>query len=234
MNKLIRKVLKESNVEAKISNNGNVNKFKVIDNNLTLEGVIKGNNYSMSIKDKKGNVIDSVSSTVSNSNDVVNRMNESITTLKQLSPVYDKQLKLQEDEEFEDIPEAEPGDLDGAINELNVIYDKLMDFADDMANVGNYFEEDDAENKNKVTSFVGAIYDIAMDTGDFVDDIVESMEDEEGVTESVQPRKSLKYATKMAINNITIAESLLRGHKSMDSVRNVLRDIKAELIVNNK
>lgn len=236
MKKLISKVLKESNVNAKIGN-GNIPKFKVTDNKLTLEGIVKGNKYSMKIKDHKGNIIDNVEVTVNNDNDVVNRINESIMTLKQLSPIHDKQVKLQEEEEFEEIPEAEPGDLEGAVQELNNVFDNLMDFADSVANIGNYFEEDDVENKNTVTSFVGAVYDLAMDIEEFAEDTVEAIEEEkeeaEAATESFRkPRKSLKAATRLAIDNITIAEAMLRGHKSCDNLRQALRDIKSELLLN--
>ena len=189
MNKIITKVLKESNVDAKITKDINNPKFRVVNNKLTLEGIVKNNTYSMTIKDVKGVVIDELSVNITNGNDLINRVNESINTLNKLSPIYDNQAKLTEDEEFEEIPEAEPGDIKGALNALNSVYDTLMNLAEEVDRITGYYDDDEAEDKNQIISYVAALYDLAMDISDYREDKIEEMreDEEEDTNESYKP-----------------------------------------------
>jgi hypothetical protein len=91
MNKFIAKIFKSAGVDAKVSKSADNPRFKVVENKLTLEGIVRPNRYMMTIKDNTGKQIDNLSLVVSNSNDIVNRINESINTLKLLSSAYDQQ-----------------------------------------------------------------------------------------------------------------------------------------------
>ena len=231
MNKIITKVLKESNVDAKITKDINNPKFRVVNNKLTLEGIVKNNTYSMTIKDVKGVVIDELSVSITNGNDLINRVNESINTLNKLSPIYDNQAKLTEDEEFEEIPEAEPGDIKGALNALNSVYDTLMNLAEEVDRITGYYDDDEAEDKNQIISYVAALYDLAMDISDYREDKIEEMreDEEEDTNESYKPRKSFKSSCNTALNNITIAEASIRGHKDLRDIQQVLKNVRTEL-----
>lgn len=230
-NKLITKILKESNVDAKITKDMDAPKFRVVNNNLTLEGIYKNNKYAMKIKDFKGEVIDQLSVNITNGNDLVNRINESINTLNNLSPIYDKQLKLKEDEEFEELPQAEPGDINGALKSLQEVYDILMNLAEKVDGITDYFEDDEAEDKNQIISYVATLYDLAMDISEYRTDKIEEMHegDDEDVNESVKVCKTAKSSCMNALNNITVAEAMLRGHKEFKDVQQVLKNVRTEL-----
>lgn len=230
-NKLITKILKESNVDAKITKDVDSPKFRVLNNKLTLEGIYKNNKYAMKIKDVKGDIIDELSVDITNGNDLVNRINESINTLNMLSPIYDSRVKIQEDEEFEELPEAEPGDIRGALGALQGIYDKLMDLAEEVDKITDYYEEDEAEDKSQIVSYVATIYDLAMDISDYREDKIEELQEEaeEKTNESVKPRKTARTSCSKAINNITVAEAFLKGHKEYEDVHKILKNIRTEL-----
>lgn len=230
-NKLITKILKDANVKAKITKDMDSPKFRVVNNKLTLEGVYRNNKYSMKIKDVKDNTIDELSVSISNGNDLVNRINESINTLNKLSPVYDSHIKIQEDEEFEELPEVEPGDIKGALSALQGIYDSLMDLAEQIDKISDYYEDDEADDKSQIISYVAAVYDLAMDISDYREDKIEELQEEsDDVTdESVKPRKTMKSSCNTAINNITVAEAALRGHKDYTDIQKVLKNIRTEL-----
>lgn len=227
MNKLVTKILKESGVDAKIVNDSKKPRFRVKDGQLTLEGVVTNKNYGMKIVDNAKNIIDEFTVTIKDSNDLVNRINESITTLNKLSPIYDNHMRLQEDEEFEDIPEAEPGDIKGALSQLDVVYDELMDLADQTDKISDYFEEDDAEGKQQIVSYVASLYDLAMDISDYKEDKLEELE--APVDESYKPRKTTKSALKMALEHITIASAALAKQAQYKDVKEVIDNVKAEL-----
>lgn len=227
MNKLVTKILKESGVDAKIVNDSKKPRFRVKNGQLTLEGVVTNKNYGMKIVDNAKNIIDEFTVTIKDSNDLVNRINESITTLNKLSPIYDNHMRLQEDEEFEDIPEAEPGDIKGALSQLDVVYDELMDLADQTDKISDYFEEDDAEGKQQIVSYVASLYDLAMDISDYKEDKLEELE--APVDESYKPRKTTKSALKMALEHITIASAALARQTQYKDVKDVIDNVKAEL-----
>lgn len=229
MNKLVTKILKESGVEAKINNDNVKPKFRVKNGQLTLEGIVTKNKYSMKITDTARNIIDELTVSVKDSNDIVNRINESILTLNKLSPIYDNQMKLKEDEEFEDLPEAEPGDIKGALSQLDIIYNALMDLAEQTDKISDYFEEDDAEGKQTIVSYVSAIYDLAMDISDYKEDKLAELE--APVDENYKPRKSAKSALKTALEHITIASATLAKQRQYSDIKNVVDNVKAELTI---
>lgn len=234
MNKLVNKILRECGVKARVNNDSKRPKFRIKNNQLTLEGVVTDSNYSMTIKDAKGAIIDKLSVAVSDGNDVANRINESISTLNKLSPIYDEHIRITEEEEFEEVPEATPGDIDGALTALNGVYDSLMDIADQLNDVTEYYEEDDAEGRNQMTAFISSVYDVAIDIDDYIDDTVEALEEEkaedEYPTESLKcGRKTSKNGVRNALNSMTVAEAMLKGVKGYEDVYKAVKNIVSEM-----
>ena len=227
MNKLITKILKESGVDAKISRDVNKPKFRIKNGQLTLEGIVSKSKYSMTIKDTKNEIIDELSVSVKDANDIVNRINESINTLNKLSPIYDNQIKLKEDEEFEEIPDVEPGDIKGALNALTDVRDSIMDLANSTDDILDYFDDDEIEDKQDITGFVAGLYDIALDIEEFKEDKLEELEGPKD--ESFKVNKSKKSATRIALEHITLAQASLKGHDDCKELYDALKDIKAEL-----
>ena len=227
MNKLITKILKESGVDAKISRDVNKPKFRIKNGQLTLEGMVSKSKYSMTIKDTKNEIIDELSVSIKDANDIVNRINESINTLNKLSPIYDNQIKLKEDEEFEEIPDVEPGDIKGALNALTDVRDSIMDLASSTDDILDYFDDDEIEDKQDITGFVAGLYDIALDIEEFKEDKLEELEGPKD--ESFKVNKSKKSATRIALEHITLAQASLKGHDDCKELYDALKDIKAEL-----
>jgi hypothetical protein len=229
MNKLVTKILKESGVDAKITRDNKRPKFRVKNGQLTLEGIVSSSKYTMKITDTKGDIIDELSVSVKDGNDIVNRINESILTLNKLSPIYDNQIKLKEDEEFEEIPDVEPGDIKGALNAITVVRDNIMDLADNTDQILDYYDDEDVEDKQKITGFVAALYDLAIDMDEYKEDKIEELNAPK--EESFKVKKSSKSASRIALEHITIAQASLKGQPGCESLYNALKDIKSELTV---
>ena len=229
MNKFIAKIFKNAGVDAKVSKSAENPRFKVVDNKLTLEGVVRPNRYTMSIKDNRGKQIDSLSVIVSNSNDIVNRINESINTLKLLSSAYDQQKLVEEDEEFdnvvadEEIPET-------VVDGLDKLYDSILDVADEAEAIIDVADEDDADQLNTILGFVSTLYDVAIDVDDYKEELTEV--DEDDMDESVQRKvKTSRGHIRDAVSQLTMVESMLRGNKEVSDILTAVKDIKSELIV---
>ncbi len=228
MNKFIAKVFKSAGVNAKVSKDSENPRFKVTENQLTLEGVIKNDKYIMKIKDTKGKLIDNISVSVSNSNDIVNRINESINTLKMLSTAYDNRQLKEEAEEFDDVvvDENEPDNL---IDGLSNLYDAILDVAEQAESLCDLADEDDAEQLSNIIGFSSSLYDCAIDVDDYKEDVIEEQQEE--VEESYTRTKTSKGSARKAIDNLTLAESLLRKNKDTADIAKAIKDIKSELIV---
>lgn len=234
MNKFIAKIFKSANVNAKVSKDSENPRFKVVDNNLTLEGIVKNNKYSMKIKDPSGKVIDNLSVIITNSNDIVNRINESVNTLKMLSSVYDNKKLQEEAEEFDDVVvdeeevEEKPANI---VDGLEQLYDAIVDVAKQAEDLTDVANQDDAEEVSTLISFASSLYDTAIDVDDFIDDLVpEEEEEDENVQESFKRQRKSIGTMRKVISNLTMAENLVRRQKDMKDIHTAIKDIKAELI----
>ena len=233
MNKFITKVFKSAGVNAKVSRDTESPRFKVVDNALTLEGLVTSDRYTMTIKDNKGKTVDNLSVSIDNSNDIVNRINESLGTLKMLSSVYDKQQitedeDVEEDDEFEDvvIDEDAPVDMETGLEEL---YDAILDVAEKAEQLTDLADDEDADQLNTIIGFASSLYDCAIDVADYKDDL---FEEEEEMDESV--KKVRKSDLQKVLDNLTIAESVLKKNKVMKDIAEAIKDVKSELIVRGK
>lgn len=223
MNKLISQVMRKAGFNAKVSKDPSNPKFKVVDNKLTLEGKISKGKYIMEIKDNKGKLIDNLSVSIDNQNDVVNRLNESLNTLRMLSSAYDRTKLIEEDEEYDtvsvddDVPESlEDG--------LSSLYDSIMDVAEQADELTDLASGTDAEQLSTLISFSSALYDVAIDIDDYYTDLTGSDEVDESVS-----RKPSKTDKQRIIDALTIAESITRKSKDLTDIRTALRDIRTEL-----
>ena len=230
MNRLIKQVFKKAGVNAKITRDTDNPKFKVTDGMLTLEGVVQDAVYSMTIKDIKGKTIDNISVPVRNTNDVVNRLSESLGTLHLLAETYSKnKLVEDDDDEFDDVvvDENEPQDLVGGLESL---YDGIMDVAGQAESLVDYADGSDAEQISTIIGFASSLYDCAMDIEDYVVEVTDA--DEEDIDESVRrkAKTSRGYVSK-AIDNLTMCENMLRGSANHKDILKAIKDIKSELIV---
>ena len=230
MKKLIQQVLKSAGVSGKVAKDSTVPRFRVYDNKLTLEGVIKGNKYSMKITDNRGKEVDTLSVSISDSNSLVNRINESIDTLKMLSKVYDNTKLVEEDEEFDTVSadeeaadESTPGTLEDGLAQL---YAQIIQVAESVQALKDLVSYDDAETLSTLISFESGLYDTAIDVDDFLSDLMP--EEEEAVEESAKVSKTNKQRV---LENLSVSAALIKKDKSLSDIYTALRDIKAELVV---
>lgn len=231
MNKLVTKILKGSGVKAKVTNDANQPKFRVVNNCLTLEGIVTRKSYSMKITDVKGTVVDELSVAIKNGNDIANRINESINTLNSLSPIYDNMLKEAEDAEFEDIPEGEPGDINTVLSSVTSVYETLMELAERVSKISNSMEENDTAGKSFITSIVGSLYDVAADLEDYKQECIEEIHGDANESLETKPTMRKRTAINVAMDNLSICEAVLKGHTTMNDICTAIKDIKSELAV---
>lgn len=231
MNKFISKIFRGAGVNAKVSKDSKNPRFRVVENKLTLEGVVKPDKYSMTICDNTGKEIDSLSVSIKNSNDVVNRINESIQTLQMLSKVYDHEKLVEEDEEFDEVSvdevEEQPVDI---VSGLAEIYEEILDIAEKVQSLSELVDDNDAENMQNIIGIASSLYDCAIDVDDFRLDLVPE-DEEEDVDESLNRTNFSKGHVSKVIDNLTISESMLKGNKKLFDIYKAIKDIKAELIV---
>ena len=231
MNKFISKIFRGAGVNAKVSKDSKNPRFRVVENKLTLEGVVKPDKYSMTICDNTGKEIDSLSVSIKNSNDVVNRINESIQTLQMLSKVYDHEKLVEEDEEFDEVSvdevEEQPVDI---VSGLAEIYEEILDIAEKVQGLSELVDDNDAENMQNIIGIASSLYDCAIDVDDFRLDLMPE-DEEEDVDESLNRTKFSKGHVSKVIDNLTISESMLKGNKKLSDIYKAIKDIKAELIV---
>lgn len=231
MNKLVTKILKGSGVKAKVTNDAKQPKFRVVNNYLTLEGIVTRRSYSMKITDVKGTVVDELSVAIKNGNDIANRINESINTLNSLSPIYDNMLKEAEDAEFEDIPEGEPGDINTVLSSVTSVYETLMELAERVSKISNSMEENDTAGKSFITSIVGSLYDVAADLEDYKQECIEEIHGDANESLETKPTMRKRTAISVAMDNLSICEAVLKGHTTMNDICTAIKDIKSELAV---
>ena len=228
MKKLIQQVLKSSGVSGKVAKDSSVPRFRVYDNRLTLEGTIKGNKYSMRITDDRGREVDTLSVNISDSNSLVNRINESLDTLKMLSKVYENTKLTEEDEEFDTVDaEDETADSPKSLEDgLSELYANIIAAAESVQALKDIVSYDDAETISTLISFESSLYDTAIDVDDFLSDLLPN--DDEEVEESVKVSKTNKQRV---LENLSVSAALIKKDKSLSDIYTALRDIKAELTV---
>lgn len=240
MRKSISQILKNCGADAKIiKNDGRLSKFKVTDKKLTLEGIVRPNRYSMTIKDDSGKVLGSANMALKNSDDIENRIKESLGTLNMISNVYEDK-NLTEEEEFDDVDMEEEDDTIASNLEdgLDMLYDSIMDVGEQAESLTSLGDDEDAEQQNTILSLAGELYACAMDVQEYIEDLQEEEEEEaeEDVDESVSRNKARKskYNNKTVINLLSITECMLRDRSDMRDIHKAIKDIKSELIVRGR
>lgn len=225
MTKLLSQIFRKAGVSARVSKDPKNPKFKVCQGQLTLEGVIKNNKYTMKIKDTTGRQIDTIEVAVSNENDIINRISESLNTFGMLANNYDSIKLVEDDEEYDlvDVDEEPAGTLEDGLNDL---YTSILDVAEQADGLLGLASDSDAEQKSIIIGFSSALYDTAIDVDDYYDELTDT--DEDDVNESVQRVK--KSDIRKALDSLTMAESLVRKKSGYSDVYKAIKDVKTELI----
>ena len=242
---IVEGILKNSNKPYKIlSSSPKKTRFKINCESVQLFGTVTDSEYSMQIKKPDGNVLDSIKCEISQTDDIFNRINESISTgvklskyvnavtnakkdylssgyIKEDEDIDDKEILL--DDEDDDVDD-EPVDLRSSLENL---IDQLMLLAEDTSTYIDLVQntENDADNKATLVSIMGGMYSLADDIQGFIEDIYPSEDQDECVK-----RENKSNVKKDVVNKLSEASLLIRNNKELKNIREAIRVIKSTLI----
>jgi hypothetical protein len=235
------------------SDKGAVN-FKVKCENVNLFGKVTKDSYSMNIKKSDGEIIDRLTCGISHTDDIFNRINESIITGEKLSKYVtavtdakkayltpgivtedkdkdededdDKEILLSDNEE--EIIDNKEINLEDSLND---IIDNTLVMASETSDLIDYVAgtDDDVENKSSLVSILGAMYALADDVQTLIDDIYP----EEEIDESVKSKhnKIKRNIKKEALSKLAEADLILRKEKDCKDIREAIKLVKSSLIL---
>lgn len=232
------------------SDKGAVN-FKVKCENVNLFGKVTKDSYSMNIKKSDGEIIDKLTCGISHTDDIFNRINESIITGEKLSKYVtavtdakkayltpgivtedkdededDKEILLSDNEE--EIVDNKEINLEDSLND---IIDNTLVMASETSDLIDYVAgtDDDVENKSSLVSILGAMYALADDVQTLIDDIYP----EEEIDESVKSKhnKIKRNIKKEALSKLAEADLILRKEKGCKDIREAIKLVKSSLIL---
>lgn len=244
---IVEGILKNTNKSYKIlSSAPKKTRFKINCESVQLFGTVTDKEYSMQIKKLDGSVLDSVKCGISQTDDIFNRINESISTGVKLSkyvnavtdakkdyltPGYikedvdedekDKEILLDDEEDIE----TETVDLRSA---LENIIDQLMILAEDASDCVDLVSgtENDADNKSTMVSIMGGMYSLADDVQSFIEDLYPVEEQDECYKKESKNRNIKKEVA----NKLSEAALLIRNNKELKNVKEAIRVVKSSLI----
>lgn len=256
LNHIVESVLQNTKRDYKIlSASDKQVRFKIKCENVNLFGTVTPDSYTMNIKKGNGELVDEVTCSISHTDDIFKRINESLTTGEKLSkyvtavsdakknyltPGYvteakdedeaeDKQILLDQEDDIDSDYEEEPMDLQSSLEDL---IDTTLIMADDASNLIELVDgtENDTENKAELVAIMGSMYSLADDIQTLIDEVYP--EPEEDIDESVAPKRKLKRDTRTeAINKLSEVSIMLRKEKGCKDIREAIKVIKSSLLL---
>ena len=250
---VVNGILQNTNKNYKIlSSSPKKVRFKINCESVQLFGTVTDSNYTMEIKKSDGYVLDKVDCAISHTDDIFNRINESITTgtklSKYVSAVSDAKKDfltpgfVKEDEEtskhkellLDDEEDEDTQELENTSNkDMKVFLNDLIDNLDLMASQTKEFidyidgTEDDIDNKSSLVSILGGFYSLEDDIMDLIEDMYPPEEDIE--TESIKSASKTRNIKKEAMNILSKASVLLSGNKKFAEEKEAIKVIKSSL-----
>jgi hypothetical protein len=250
---VVNGILQNTNKNYKIlSSSPKKVRFKINCESVQLFGTVTDSNYTMEIKKSDGYVLDKVDCAISHTDDIFNRINESITTgtklSKYVSAVSDAKKDfltpgfVKEDEEtskhkellLDDEEDEDTQELENTSNkDMKVFLNDLIDNLDLMASQTKEFidyidgTEDDIDNKSSLVSILGGFYSLEDDIMDLIEDMYPPEEDIE--TESIKSTSKTRNIKKETINILSKASVLLSGNKKFAEEKEAIKVIKSSL-----
>jgi hypothetical protein len=231
-------------------------KFIVECGSVKLYGKVSANAYETQTKKLDGTVLDEVNCTIKNTDDIINRINESINTASKLSKYVkamtearkdyltpgfvteaddddddeDKQLLLDGEEDTKSTTAEPEKNLETSIN---AFYAGIISMADEALELASSSETSEVapDIMTDIIGYSAALYGLADDVNDTIEDLFPAPETE---TESVE-RKHKKSDNEKLINEVVGKLSeislMLKDNKDMQDIREAVKLIKSQLIV---
>lgn len=229
-------------------------KFIVECGSVKLYGKVSANAYETQTKKLDGTVLDEVNCTIKNTDDIVNRINESINTASKLSKYVramtearkdyltpgfvnesdeddsetkDKQLLL-DDEDDTATPEK---DLETSIN---AFYAGIVSMADEALALASSSETDEVapDIMTDIIGYSASLYGLADDVNDTIEDLFPAPETEnESIHRSIHKKTKNEKLVNEVVGKLSEISLMLKNNKDMQDIREAVKLIKSQLIV---
>lgn len=228
-------------------------KFIVECGSVKLYGKVSANKYEAQTKKLDGTVLDEVDCTLKNTDDIINRINESINTASKLSKYVkamtearkdyltpgfvteadddeDKQLLLDGEEDTKSTTAEPEKNLETSIN---AFYAGIISMADEALELASSSETNEVapDIMTDIIGYSAALYGLADDVNDTIEDLFPAPETE---TESVEHKHKKTNGEKLVnevVGKLSEISLMLKDNKDMQDIREAVKLIKSQLIV---
>lgn len=228
-------------------------KFIVECGSVKLYGKVSANKYEAQTKKLDGTVLDEVDCTLKNTDDIINRINESINTASKLSKYVkamtearkdyltpgfvteanndddeDKQLLLDGEEDTQDTTTEPEKNLETSIN---AFYAGIVSMADEALALASSSETNEVapDIMTDIIGYSASLYGLADDVNDTIEDLFPAPE-----TESIEHKHKKTNDEKLVnevVGKLSEISLMLKDNKDMQDIREAVKLIKSQLIV---
>lgn len=230
-------------------------KFIVECGSVKLYGKVSANKYEAQTKKLDGTVLDEVDCTLKNTDDIINRINESINTASKLSKYVkamtearkdyltpgfvteadddddeDKQLLLDGEEDTQTTTAEPEKNLETSIN---AFYAGIISMADEALELASSSETSEVapDIMTDIIGYSASLYGLADDVNDTIEDLFPAPETE---TESIEHKHKKTNGEKLVnevVGKLSEISLMLKDNKDMQDIREAVKLIKSQLIV---
>ena len=257
INSIVQGTLENSKHPFTISNNNSkITRFVVECGCVKLNGKVKDDLYEAQTKKSDGTVLDEVKCYIKNTDDVINRINESISTATKLSKYVkamtearkdyltldsvakdnadeeDKELLL--DDESEQNTDTAPTSINSLEDSLDNLYAEIITLADETVELATKTNTDEIEPEymTDIIGYAGALYNLADDVNDTIEDLFPEPEEEtESVCKKSKNTNKSKKLAKEVVNKLSEISIMLKDNKEYADIREAVKLIKSQIIV---
>ena len=228
-------------------------KFIVECGSVKLYGKVSANKYEAQTKKLDGTVLDEVDCTLKNTDDIINRINESINTASKLSKYVkamtearkdyltpgfvteanndddeDKQLLLDGEEDTQATTTEPEKNLETSIN---AFYAGIVSMADEALALASSSETNEVapDIMTDIIGYSASLYGLADDVNDTIEDLFPAPE-----TESIEHKHKKTNSEKLVnevVGKLSEISLMLKDNKDMQDIREAVKLIKSQLIV---
>lgn len=226
-------------------------KFIVECGSVKLYGKVSANKYEAQTKKLDGTVLDEVDCTLKNTDDIINRINESINTASKLSKYVkamtearkdyltpgfvteanndeDKQLLLDGEEDTQTTTTEPEKNLETSIN---AFYAGIVSMADEALALASSSETNEVapDIMTDIIGYSASLYGLADDVNDTIEDLFPAPE-----TESIEHKHKKTNGEKLVnevVGKLSEISLMLKDNKDMQDIREAVKLIKSQLIV---
>lgn len=254
INNIVHSVLENSKHSFTMGNsNSNITRFVVECGSVKLNGKVRDNMYEAQTKKSDGTVLDEFKCSIKTTDDIINRINESINTATKLNKYVKAMTEARKDYltpgyVTEDENEEEDKELlllDGEKEDttsptvnletaLDNMYAEVITLADETINMATTIDATDIEPEymTDIIGYAGSLYSLADNINDTIEDLFPVEEENESVSRTKKANKNeSKKLVNDVVNKLSEISVMLKGNKEYKDIRESVKLIKSQLIV---